>query len=419
MKLDVFQTELTNGLKILLLKRPHFPVATLQIWYQVGSSCEPIGQSGLSHLTEHLMFRGAQKYGPQEYSRIIQKLGGQDNAFTGKDHTVYYANLSPQHLGVLLDLESDRMAHLALNEEKFAVEKKVVKEERRLRYETDPVTRLLEEVEAMAFKAHPYQWPIIGWMEDLDRLTYDQFLSFYKNHYLPNQAILVAVGDFERDPLLDRIKDSFSPIPPGPPQNPPDFTEPIQITQRRVILKSQEAKLPFVILAFQAPNHFHPDHMALEGLSYILSSGKSSRLYDRMVYREPRALYVETDYRRVFRYPYGFWIYVQGLPGTSPEDLETVLWEEIDRLKEDPPTPWEMEKARNQAVSGFLFGQEASFRTGLLLGHYESLGGWQGIESYLPAMAALVPEDLRRAARTYLKKEAYTSGWLIPENQQD
>ena len=179
---QVTETRLANGLQVLMMPNSKAPVVSVQVWYKVGSGNEALGHSGLAHLTEHLMFRGTKKYGPKQFSRIVQKNGGQDNAFTGRDYTAYFENLASDRLAIALDLESDRMTGLLVDEEKFLTEKKVVQEERRLRIKDDPTASLFEEVMAAAFKSHPYKRPITGWMEDLEGLNHSDFLSFYRRY---------------------------------------------------------------------------------------------------------------------------------------------------------------------------------------------------------------------------------------------
>ncbi|MDD3581906.1 MAG: pitrilysin family protein, partial [Desulfobacca sp.] len=193
----VQEVDLDNGLKVLLWPENRAPVVTLQIWYRVGSRNEVLGKTGLSHLTEHLMFRGTEKYGPKVFSRQVQKFGGRDNAFTSRDYTAYYEIGPKTSLGMWLEMEADRMQNLMVSEELFRTEQQVVLEERRLRTEDDPVSFLIEETLAAAYKAHPYQWPVIGWMHDIKNLTRQDFMAHYRQYYQPNNATLVVVGDFD------------------------------------------------------------------------------------------------------------------------------------------------------------------------------------------------------------------------------
>ena len=212
---SVFEAVLPNGLKVILLENHKVPLITFQVWYRVGSRNEAWGKTGLSHVLEHMMFKGTEKIGPLEFSRIVQENGGNDNAFTSRDYTAYFENLSSDRVQVSIDLESDRMQNLRLNEEDFRTERMVVMEERRLRTEDNPAAILQEQLEATAFQTQPYHWPIIGWMDDLARLTVEDLRKYYRIYYNPVNAFIVVVGDFKKEDLLARIEKAFGSYPKG------------------------------------------------------------------------------------------------------------------------------------------------------------------------------------------------------------
>jgi zinc protease len=244
----VQERTLSNGLELILLEDHKAPVAVLQLWYRVGSRNESPGFTGLSHLLEHMMFRGTEKIGPEEYSKIIQRNGGQTNAFTTQDYTTYFATIASDRLGVVLDLEADRMAKLVITEELYGPERKVVMEERRMRVDNSPVGALVEQLSATAYLAHPYQYPTIGWMTDIEQSTVADLERHYKTYYVPNNAFIVAVGDFDSTTLVAAIESSFGAIPAGPMPPSVRSVEPVQLGERRVEL-SREAELPFVGVA--------------------------------------------------------------------------------------------------------------------------------------------------------------------------
>ena len=215
LKDQVFETVLSNGLKVILLENHKAPLVTFQVWYRVGSRNEAWEKTGLSHMLEHMMFKGTEKIGPEEFSRIIQENGGNNNAFTSSDYTAYFETLSSDRVQVAIDLESDRMQNLLLREEDFRTERMVVMEERRLRTEDNPISSLHEQLEAAAFQIQPYHWPIIGWMEDLGRLTLEDLKAYYKTYYNPVNAFLVVVGDFKKEELLPKIEKSLWLHSPG------------------------------------------------------------------------------------------------------------------------------------------------------------------------------------------------------------
>ena len=411
---EVLETTLSNGLTVLLLENRKAPVVTSQIWYNVGSRDEPLGQSGLTHLVEHLMFRGTEKVGPKMFSRVIQKNGGQDNAFTSRDYTAYFENIASDRLAIPLDLESDRMTGLTVNEEKFETERRVVQEERRLRIKDDPGASLFEEMGAVAFKSHPYKRPVIGWMEDLEGLTYSDFLNFYRRFYQPGNAVLVVVGDFEKEKLLPRIRETFGKIPSGKPITRIKIQEPPQEAEKRITLHRQEARLPYVVLAYHVPAFPHPDAFPLEVMSQILAGGKSSRLYQKMVYAEQLALEIGADFPFNSRDPYLFYVSAQAMPGKSPEQIEQRLHQEIADWGKTPPTEEEIERAKNQIEASFIFAQDSIFYQAMMLGKNQILGSWRDIQKFLPGIRAVTRDDLLRVHRTYFRPANRTVGVLLP-----
>jgi len=409
----VVDTELANGLKVLLLNNDKAPVVSVQVWYKVGARNEPFSKSGLAHLTEHLMFRGTKKVGPKLYSRIIQKNGGQDNAFTSRDYTAYYENVSADRVAIPLELEADRMTGLSVDEEKFLTERSVVQEERRLRIKDDPVASLFEEVTSTSFKNHPYQHPVTGWMEDLEGLSHQDFLQFYRTFYQPANATLVVVGKIDLKTLLPAIEKTFGRVPKGLSPPPVIIKEPPQSAEVRVLLR-REAELPYVVFAFHVPSYPHPDAFALEIMSQILAGGKSSRMYQKMVYEEQKVLEVGADYPFNSKDPFLFYLFAQALPGQNPEGIEERILKELDTWEKDPPSEEELRRAKNQLEAGFIFAQDSIFYQGLLLGKYQSLGHWKGLDQFLPGIRAVTQEDLLRVYRTYFKDKPKTVGYLIP-----
>jgi len=217
LKEHIFEAVLPNGLKVILLENHKAPLVTIQVWYRVGSRNEEWGKTGLSHMLEHMMFKGTKRIGPEDFSRIVQENGGNDNAFTTRDFTAYFENLSSDRIQISIDLESDRMQNLLLREEDFRTERMVVMEERRLRTEDNPQANLLEQLEATAFQIHPYHWPTVGWMEDIARFTLEDLKAYYRTYYNPVNAFLVVVGDFKKEELLPKIEKAFGSYLKGVP----------------------------------------------------------------------------------------------------------------------------------------------------------------------------------------------------------
>ena len=410
---EVLEATLDNGLRVLLLEDHRSPVVSFQVWYRVGSRNERPGATGLAHLLEHMMFKGTPTYGPRMFSTLVEQNGGQDNAFTSQDHTSYFVNVSADKLALIVALESDRMRNLLLDPKDFESERQVVMEERRTRTEDDPEGFLGEELSAIAFVAHPYRSPIVGWMEDLRGLTVEEVRAFYRTYYVPNNALVVAAGDFKAPELLEKIRRAFGPIPRAGDPPPVTVAEPRQNGERRVTVK-KEAQLPLVFIGYPVPNFRSPDAPALELLSTILSEGRSSRLYRRLVYEQQIALNAGGDYSYFSTDPNLFWFFATALPGQTPEALERALMEEVERLKTESVSATELERAKNQIEASFVFRQDSVYSRASLLARFELIGGWQLRDQFVPAIRAVTAADLQRVARAYFPDERRNVGVLLP-----
>ena len=405
---------LSNGMKVLLVEVPKAPVATVQVWYKVGSRNEVMGRAGLSHMLEHMMFKGTAKYPKGEFSRLIRKNGGTDNAFTSQDFTAYFENLAADRVELALELEADRMQGLVLDRPELTTEREVVKEERRLRTEDDPQGALVEALFAQAYFSHPYHWPVIGWFGDLDAMTLDDLQRHYDTYYSPNNATLIVVGDINTESLLPTIKQLFEPIPRGPEPKPIATMEPEQKGERRFLLK-REAQVPFVMIGYRVPNFTSENSYALDILDSILSHGKSARLYQSLVYDQKSALAVGSEYSLLQADPGLFYFYALVSPGQKPESVEDALHQEIKRLQTDPPTELELQRAKNQVEAAHIFEQDSNFRHAMLLGQAESVGaGWRKIDQFVEQIRAVTTKDIQRVARQYLTEDNRTVGILIP-----
>ena len=409
----VYERTLDNGLKLILLEDHKAPVAAIQVTYRVGSRNDVPGWSGRAHLLEHMMFKGTEKVGPEQYSRIVQRNGGRNNAFTSRDRTTYFASIASDRLDVVLDLEADRMSNLVISAAQYDPEKLVVMEERRLRIDNNPTGALFELLYAAAFQSHPYRQPIIGWMDEIRHSNAADLRDFYEQYYTPNNAFLVVVGDFDAKALADDIERVFGEAVPGAMPGAVRSVEAGQHGERRVDLL-REAQLPFVALAHHVPNLRSADGAALEVLSRILAGGKSSRLYRKLVYDERVARYAGSDYDYSAIDPNLFVVYAQPLPGQDPGDIERMLAAEIDRLQVEPPTDLEIERAKNQIEAAYVFAQDSIYYQARLLGDFESAGDWRLIDAYLPALRAVTREDLRRVAAFYLVARNRTVATLLP-----
>ncbi len=413
---EMKQWQLDNGLKVLVVEEHKAPVATFQVWYRVGAKEEPAGKSGLSHLIEHMMFKGTPKYGPSVLSRVVQKNGGTDNAYTTKDYTVYFELFSSDRINLSFDLESDRMLNLMMEPNEVLSERDVVMEERRLRCEDDPHRALFEEVVAASFKVHPYQRPVIGWMSDLKSIGRDDLYSYYKAHYSPGNAVIVIVGDVNGAQMIEKARKFFGDMPSGQPLKVLNSTEPEQRGERRVILK-KEAELPYIVMAYHTPSFPHEDSYALDVLNLILAGGKSSRLYRSLVYDKKVALNASADYSGFNKDPYLFFFSATAFPGKDIKEVEDSLSAEIERLKKELPAGQEVQKAKNQIESSFIMEQDSIYMQAMKYGMFEMLGDWRLMDKYLEGIRKVTPEDLSRVARKYLNEDSRTVGILAPTKE--
>jgi zinc protease len=411
----VLATTLDNGLRVLLLEDHRSPIVSVQLWYRVGSRNEQRGATGLAHFLEHMMFKGTAAHPRGAFSEVVERNGGKNNAFTTQDVTSYYVNIAADRVDLILDLEADRMRNLTLDPKDIDSERQVVIEERRTRTEDDPAGFLGEAVSAIAFKAHPYGQPIVGWMEDLGRITPAQIRAFYNTYYVPGNAILVAAGDFKGPELMEKIKRRFGAIARG--TDPPSVTavEPGQDGERRVTLRRPEARLPVVYLAWPVPNYTSADAAALELLSTVLSSGRASRLYRHLVYERQLALDAGGDYSYFSFDPNVFWFWATPLPGQTPETLEKELLAEMERLRSEPVTDEELTRAKNQTEAGFVFQDDSIHRRASLLARFELLGGYAKKDDFLRSIRGLTAADLQRVAKSWFPPDLKNVGILLPK----
>jgi len=414
---NVREFVLDNGLKILLLEDHKSPAVTFQVWYRVGARNERDGKSGLAHFLEHMMFKGTPTTKPEEYSRIIAKNGGRSNAFTSSDVTVYFATMSRDKIGVEIDLEADRMANALLGDTYFEPEKKVIQEERRLRTDDNPSSALGEVAGAIAYTVHPYRRPVIGWMDDIQNLSRQDLVDFYKLYYAPNNAYIVVTGDFSTEEILAKIKSAFEKIPRGAEPPKVRAEEPPQRGERRVILK-KEAELPFILMYYHAPNLKSPDNYALDLLSVVLAGGRSSRLYHELVYQKRIARSIDADYSGVSIDPTGFSVTGQLMPGKEPAEVEREIDGLLEKIKLELISERELQKAKNQIESSFIFAQDSIFGQAMKIGYYEAAAGWRMMDAYLDGIKRVTREDIRRVAKQYLDRDRRTVGVLIPTKEK-
>jgi zinc protease len=409
----VVEHKLANGLKVLLLQEPRAPIITLQVWYRVGSRNESLGKTGISHLLEHMMFKGTAKYGPKYFSREVQKVGGTDNAFTSRNYTAYFETGPKEQLPRWLEMEAERMRGIIVDEKTFETEKKVVLEERRMRTEDDPVSFMQEAAMAATFDAHPYQWPVIGWLNDLESISIDDYRTYYQHYYQPNNCTLVVVGDIDPKEALTQIEATFGKLPAGPEPPKVAAKEPKHYGPRRVEVH-REAQFPSILINYNVPNWESEDAYALELLARILSQGRSSRLYHNLVYQQKLALEAEADYNFDTINPFVFSFYGQPMPGKTVAQVEAALKAEIKRLQTELVGATELQKAKNQVAASFYMSLDSIFYRAMLLGKTETVARWTLLKEFIPKMQQVTAEQVRDVAKKYLVTDNQTVGILIP-----
>lgn len=410
---EIKEYTLDNGLKVIISEDHKVPLATFQIWYRVGSLDEQAGKTGLSHLLEHMMFKGTPKYGSKAFSRIVQRNGGIDNAHTSMDHTMYFQTMSSDRIGISIDLEADRMANLILSPEETASEKEVVREERRLRYEDDPQTSLYENFVATAMMTHPYRNPVIGWMPDIISIQRADLYNHYNKYYSPGNAFIVVAGDVTPEDIVNKIRVAFGRIKKAVPEKSRAAMEAEQKGEKRIYLR-KEAELPYMLSGYHTPSFPNEDSFALDILSTILSEGKSSVLYKSLVYEKKLALDIGAEYDGMHIDPFLFMLWGTAAPGKDISDIEKSVYIEIENLKRTPPLERAVQKAKNQVEASFIFGQDSLYMQAMKIGVFETLGGWRLIDKYLEGIRKVTPEDVQRVAQKYLTEDNRTVGILIP-----
>ncbi|MFN2355798.1 MAG: M16 family metallopeptidase, partial [Desulfopila sp.] len=353
-----------------------------------------------------------------EFTRLIQSQGGNFNAFTAYDFAGYFENMMADRIDIAMKLESDRMQNLVLRAEEFQTEVKVVMEERRMRVEDNPHAYLSEQMQAVAFQAQPYHWPIIGWMDDLKRLSIEDMRRHYDLYYRPTNAFIVAVGDFQTDQMTEKIRKLFGDIPSKEQPTLIKYHDPPQLGQRRVNVRTY-AELPYIMIGYHVPNleNNSDDAYVLEVIAAILSAGKSSRLYKNLVLEEQLALSATAHNSLLSVDPNLFYLAAEPLPGLAPERLENALINQLERLKTEPVPERQLQRAKNQLETAFIYSQDSAFYQGMLLARYEIATHWEDIRNYVPAIRKVNAEMIKRVARKYFVKENSTVGILYPKKR--
>jgi len=420
---NISEQQLENGLKVIVIEDHRAPVVVSQVWYNIGSSYEHDGISGVSHVLEHMMFKGTKDLKPGEFSKIIARNGGRENAFTSKDYTAYFQRISNDRLELCLKLEADRMRNVVFLQHEFDKEVEVVKEERRLRVENRPKSKLYEQFYATAFLTNPIRIPVIGWMEDLDSLKMEDAAEWYKKWYAPNNATLVVVGDVKPDEVFKLAEQYFGPLKPSDITAPKPRKEIKQTGLKRFTMYGQTAS-PYLMMGYKMPvlNTIEDEKeaFALDVLGGILDGGNSARISKNLIRGKELAVSAGIGYDLYDR-EQGIFILV-GTPSkqSSVEKLEQAFYQELDELKTNLVSEQELARVKAQTVAQKVYDRDSMFNMGMQVGMLVTTGyDRQEIDRYVEQIKLVTAEQIRQVAKKYFNSETLTIATLLPEKSAE
>jgi len=414
---DVKSFSLKNGMKFFVLEKNSIPNANMYLFFKVGSRNEYIGITGISHFFEHMMFNGAKKYGPKEFDRVMEANGGSNNAYTTENITVYTDWFPKQSLEVIFDLESDRVANLNFDPKMIESERGVILSERSTGFENNPLEQLWQELQATAFVAHPYMWPVIGWESDIKNWTKEDLENYFHTYYAPNNCVVVISGDVKFNEVKKLAEKFFESIPSGPKPREIHTVEPEQTGERRIFVK-REVPTPYLMIAYHVPQSGTEDFYALDLLNSILSEGASSRLYQSIVEQQQLAIEIGTYYPNAFD-PTLFFFYGICNDGVSASQLEKAILNEVDKIINDGISEAELQKVKNQKLMEFYRTTETINGMSNTIGTYELFfGDFKKLFSAPDDYKKVTTEDIRNVAAKYFTKQNRTVGILNTEEEK-
>jgi zinc protease len=409
--------KLANGMKLLIHEDHDIPNVALYLFFQVGSRNERTGVTGMSHFFEHMMFNGAKKYGPKQFDVQMENNGGNNNAYTSEDVTVYTDWFPNTALELMFDMESDRIRDLAFDPKIVESERGVVYSERRNSVDNDNAGTLAEQLRAAAIIAHPYHWPVVGWASDIEAWTMADLKDHFKMGYAPNNCTVIVAGAVREADVLRLAKKYFETIPSHTPPPPVRTKEPEQLGERRVTVR-KPAQAPLLMAAYHTPEAKHKDTPPLEILARVLTQGRSSRLYRRMVDADQSVLAIDASQDWNID-PGLFTVSAQVRPGGSNAAVEKALDEELARLIRDGVTEDELTKARNLTLVDFYKGMRTIASKANFIGRFEVyLGDHRRLNTYAADMQKVTAADVQRVAKQYLQVRNRTIATLEPEAGQ-
>jgi zinc protease len=409
---------LANGLKVLVKEDHRSPVAVSQVWYKVGSSYEPGGITGVSHMLEHMMFKGTDKHATGEFSRIIAENGGEENAFTGTDYTAYFQTMEASRLAVSFELEADRMRNLHLLPDELKKELQVVTEERRMRTDDNPQAKMQEHFNALAYTNSPYKNPVIGWPSDIENYKVEDLQAWYQRWYAPNNATLVVVGDVEPKAVFALAEQYFAPLKPSELKPLKPQVEVEQLGVRKMTVKLP-AKLPYLVMGYKVPvlktEQQEWEAYALEVLAGVLDGGSSARLESGLVRGKQIAVSVGASYSLHSRLPELFTLEATPAEGKTVWDLESALKEEIAKLQMKLIDNEELQRIKAQVLAKAVYERDSNFYQAMQLGMLETVGlGWKKVDEYVDKVNQVTAEQVRDVARKYLIEDKLSVAYLEP-----
>ena len=416
-KLQYEITTLPNGLTLVLSEDHSTPIVHLNLTYHVGSKNEKPGRTGFAHLFEHLMFKGSKNVQPEAHTSMVSSVGGQSNAYTTDDETVFWETFPAQYLPMILWLEADRMATLRIDKDTFTNEREVVKEERRMRVDNQPFGRLNEIIYDQAFAVHPYKHATIGSMEDLEAASVDDVRDFYQTYYVPSNATMVLVGDFDATQAVQLVNQYLGRVPKAAREVPRDIPkEPAQTKEKRVTLQ-EPWPLPAVVVAYHITYDGNPDSYPLHIAAKVLSDGQSSRIYKKLVYETQMAV-AAFGQANLIEDPNLFYAVAIVQPGHKTEDVANTLIAEMERLKTEPITDHELQRSKNQFARDYILGRESNQQKALVLSHAVVIHrDIKTADAEFDIFQNMSVADVQRVARTYFKPENRLVLTLMPSGK--
>lgn len=416
---NTFETTLANGMRVVVREDHRAPTAVQMVWYRVGSIDERDGVTGVAHVTEHMMFKGTPSVGPGEFNRRVAAVGGRDNAFTSTDYTAYFQQVPASQLKAVMALEADRMRHLTLDPDGYSKEIQVIMEERRMRTDDQSSARVHEAMNAVAWQAHPYRRPVIGWMSDLEQMTVADVRDWYRRWYVPNNATLVVVGDVNHQQVFGWAKQTYGAISARALPERKQYEEPAQAGQRQLDVKAP-ADLPLLVMGWKAPRLNDPrkdvDPYALEMLAQILDGHEAARLPTALVKEQQVAVSIDTSYDSTNRGPSMFILQASPRPGHTVDQLEQAIRGALAEVASKGVTDQELARARSQLRASEVYKKDSMMGQAMEIGMLETLGyGWQASPLMLDKLNQVTIADIQRVAQSYFKDDQLTIARLVPQ----